>query len=163
MATLRAIDGGTLRTLLTTLQNTTWNWASSDVSALAGQLGWDVLEIVEGKGAFADAAWDAGGEEIEFALNGERVNDIIMRLTDTATSTDIDAQASIQDSFTGAVATATEVLGQPDSRTAGKRPEVRWRGENATILLKNLGVTVSLVWASNTWQDHWDQLRGDNE
>ncbi len=159
MTTWRRIDDGTLHRLLSTLAQQAWTWTAGDVPALARQLGWHILETLDGKGAVADAGWNVGDEEIELAYTSDRVNDITMRLTDTAPTKQPAAQQFLSDTFTAVKTTATGVLGTPTTDTLGKRPQARWRGPETTLVLEHAGAAINLTWANNQFQDRWDQLR----
>jgi hypothetical protein len=154
------IDPAILQTLLVTLRDARWGWTSGEVPRLATLLDWSLVETIDGKGAVADAGWNVGDEEIELSFTGERVNDITMRVTDTALPRSAQSQEFTQDAFAAVSAAATRLLGPPTSRIKGSHPQVRWRGDDTTISVTNTGPAVTIGWATNAYQDHWDRVQG---
>ena len=67
-----------------------------------------------------------------------------------------DAQTFLQDTFAGVVAAATRARGEPTQRRPGNNPEVRWRGEEATVGVKRVSVQVDIFLATNEFIDDYD-------
>lgn len=159
MTSWRSVDGESLRGVLTSLRAANWGWTPAEVTAFAKKMGWEIVDTIDDKGTFAVAPWCLGEDDIEFTFSHGRVNDIITPITDNVPAKDARGQAFLGDVLAEAAAVAEEVLGAPTQVRPGNRPQLRWRGSDATIILKHVGVAVELVWANNVFQDHWDQLR----
>ncbi|GAA3258736.1 DUF6301 family protein [Dactylosporangium siamense] len=156
----RVIDGDTLRRLLAAIRTEHWSWTADQVPLLAERLGWNIVLVLDGKGAVAEAGWNVGDpEEIEIAYSGATVDDITMRLTDTVPTKQAEARIFAQDAFAAAVAVAAEVLGPPTSRVLGRAQQARWRSADTTIMVKHNKAAINLAWANNAFQDRWDNLR----
>ena len=159
MTTHRALDKDALRALLSTIKNTSWSWQEQDVPALAARFGWADMEVIPGQGAVVDPGHGLGSKAYRLAFDRDgRVNKITMRISSKAGQGDPAGQLFLSDVFTDTAAVATEILGTPTARTPGSQPEIRWRGEESTPILKQLPLSVVLTWASNEFQDYWDAL-----
>ena len=141
MTARAALDKDALRSLLTTIRDTSWSWREADVPALAARFGWDSIELMPDLGAVVDPGHGLGSKAFRLAFDNYA-----------------DGQVFLSDVFADALAVATEVLGAPTSRKPGARPEARWRGDQATLILTTMSVGVTLTWASTAFQDHWDTL-----
>lgn len=160
VATWRVIEPATLDALLVTLRDTRWSWTADEVPDLANRLGWSLVEMIEGKGAVADASWGVNDNQVMLSFTGDQVNDVSMRVTDTALPESAQSQAFTQDAFADVTAAATRLFGPPTHRLKGDQPEVRWRGDDTTISITNTGPAVTIDWATNDYQDHWDEVLG---
>ncbi|OJF14975.1 DUF6301 family protein [Couchioplanes caeruleus] len=158
MTAWRTIDDDALRSLAAGIGDTRWSWRPDGVPELCRRLGWDLLEVIDGKGAVSEAGWNLGGEEIELAFRGGHVDDITMQITQLVRQAGPDRDRFMGDAFADAVATVAAALGEPTGRQQSEPPTVRWRLEDSTVLIRNLEVDVTLTWASNRFQDEWDQV-----
>ena len=159
MTTHHVLDKDALRSLLATIKDTSWSWQESDVPALAARFGWSKPRIVAGSGAFVDPGHGLGSKAYRMSFgDAGRVNIITLRISSKVAEDDAAGQVFLSDVFADAAAVAAEILGPPTARTPGKRPEIRWRGEESTLILTQLSVAVQLSWASNEYQDYWDAL-----
>lgn len=158
MTAHQTLDSDALRTLLSGIKDTSWSWREQDVPALAARFGWDALELIPGTGAVVDPGYGLGNKAYRMTFDNGDVHKITMRISSKAAKDDAAGQVFLGDVFADTAAMATEILGAPTARTPGARPEIRWRGKESTLILKQLGIGVTLSWASNGWQDHWDAL-----
>ena len=158
MTARAALDKDALRSLLTTIRDTSWSWREADVPALAARFGWDSIELMPDLGAVVDPGHGLGSKAFRLAFDKGQVDRITMRISSLVGKNDADGQVFLSDVFADALAVATEVLGAPTSRKPGARPEARWRGDQATLILTTMSVGVTLTWASTAFQDHWDTL-----
>lgn len=158
MTAHQALDSDALRSLLSGVRDTSWSWREQEVPALAARFGWDSLELMPGLGAVVDPGYGLGSNAYRMTFDDGDVHTITMRISSKAGKDDAAGQLFLSDVFADTAAVATEIIGAPTARIPGSRPEVRWRGEESTLILKQLGVGVTLSWASNAWQDHWDAL-----
>jgi hypothetical protein len=161
MTAWRMITQDALQPLLAGIKDTRWHGNPDDVAELCRRMGWDLLEVIDGKGAFAEAGWNLGGEEIEMAIRDNHVDDITMQITEIARQAGPDRDRFLADAFADAVASATTVFGEPTARDRTEPPTVRWQLDDSVVLVKRLEVAVTLVWASNSFQQRWDKLRED--
>jgi hypothetical protein len=159
MTAWRMIDQDVLRSLLAGIKDTRWHGSPDEVPELSRRMGWELLEVIDGKGALATAGWHLGGEEIEMAIRDNHVDDITMQLTEIVRQAGPDRDRFLSDAFADAVASATAVLGEPTARDHAEPPTVRWQRADSVVLVKRLEVTVTLVWASTSFQERWDRLR----
>ncbi|GAB1644196.1 DUF6301 family protein [Krasilnikovia sp. MM14-A1259] len=158
MTAWRMIEVDALRSLASGIKGARWSWRPEDVPALCRRMRWDLLEVADGKGAAIEAGWDLGGEEIEMAFRAGQVDDITMQITQIVRKTGPERDRFIADAFADAVALVTSVLGEPTGRQLSEPPTVRWRLADSTVLIRNLEVDVTLTWASNRFQNEWDQV-----
>jgi hypothetical protein len=49
-------------------------------------------------------------------------------------------------------------MGEPTDRQHSEPPTVRWRLADATVLVKNLEIAVTVTWADNDYQDERDRI-----
>ncbi|OJF15815.1 DUF6301 family protein [Couchioplanes caeruleus] len=157
MTAHRSLDKDALRSLLSGLRDTSWSWREADVPALAAGLGWHLGEVVTGTGAVADPGHGLGRKAVRFAFDDGQVRRITMRITSIIDEDDQTDQAFLREVCQQAAALGAEVLGEPTTGPAGGG-QVRWRGEQATLVLQVPAVAVTLVWSTNAFQDHWDAL-----
>ncbi len=160
METWHALDPAAVADLLTTLRQYRWNWSTTELPQLTDRLGWTITVTAEGKGAFADTPSRPGARDVQFTFTDDHVDEITVRVTDRVLPKTRQSQEFMQDTFAAAVKAGTDVLGEPTGRILGDNPQVRWRGDHTTISLMNTGVAVSVIWATNDDQDHWDRIRG---
>ncbi len=160
VGTWRALDAAAVADLMTKLRECRWDWSTAELPQLAGRLGWTISVTVEGKGAFADTPWNLGDRTVRFTFKNDHVDLVRVRLTDQVMPETSQSREFMQDTFAALVQVGSDTLGEPTGRILGDNPQVRWRGEDTTIAVMNTGVAVSLTWATNDDQDHWDQIRG---
>jgi hypothetical protein len=160
MTAWRMIDHDVLRSQVAAIKDNPWSWQPDAVEELCRRMGWELLEVIDGKGAFAEAGWDLGGDEIEIFFRHGQAEEIAMQITEIARQEGRERDRFLADAFADAVAQTTAVLGEPTARDMSEPPTVRWQLGESTVLVKRLEVTVTLTWASNAYQERWDELRG---
>ncbi|MFG1779620.1 DUF6301 family protein [Micromonospora sp. NPDC049048] len=161
IVTWRRLDMASLRLLFTRLGSASWSWSVSEVPALAERMHWDVRETIDGLGAVADGGFEVGDKQIVLTFDAGHVDDIMIWLTETIEDPPVESQVFLYDTFTDAVDAATDVLGPPTGRTSGESPAAHWRGPESTIQIRHAEFAVAVVWASNEYQDEWDQVIKD--
>jgi hypothetical protein len=154
----RSLDKDALRSLLTGLRETSWSWREADVPALTTRFGWELAETVPGVGAMADPGHGLGKKAVRFAFNDGEVRRITIRITSILDEEDPADQVFLRDVRQQAAALGAEILGEPTSGQPIDDGQVRWRGEQATLVLQRYATAVTLVWSTNAFQDHWDAL-----
>jgi hypothetical protein len=159
VTTHQALDKDALRALLSTIRSTSWSWQEQEVPALVDRFGWTDILLRAGRGALIDPGHELGDKPYRMSFDGSgKVNIITMRISSVEDEDDPEGQLFLGDVFADAAAVATEILGTATVRTPGSQPEIRWRGEESTLILYQLSISVELTWASNEYQDHWDEL-----
>jgi hypothetical protein len=143
---------------MTGMRATRWSWQEVDVEDLCRRMGWSLLEVVDGSIAVADAGLDVPGHQARFLFRDGNVDDISVRLTQSVRAEGADRDGFMRDVFADAVDEGTAVLGEPTDRQHTEPPTVRWRLGDSTVLITNLGSAVTVTWASNRFQDNWDQV-----
>ncbi|KUL25806.1 DUF6301 family protein [Actinoplanes awajinensis] len=158
MTTWFVSDPGALRAQLTTIRDIAWPWQAAAVEDLCRQMHWTLLEILDGKGAFADAGLGVPDDEVRMTFRDSRVEAVMFSVTETVRDAGPPRDHFLAAAFAGAVAEATTVFGPP---TPGPVPEPligRWRLVESTVLIRQLKSAVTLTWASNWYQDEWDRV-----
>jgi hypothetical protein len=158
MTTWQRGSSEAIRSLITGIRDTRWSWQETDVEELCRRMGWTLLEAIDGKGAFADAGLGVPGDEIRMLAGDGRINDISVQITQLISDSGADRDRFIRDAFADAVNEGVAVLGEPTDRQHTEPPTVRWRLEDATVLVRNLESAVTVTWASNRFQDDWDRV-----
>jgi hypothetical protein len=156
MTEYRTLGEDDFRALLAALRDTSWSWREPDVPALAARLGWHTMQLLPGLGAFVDPGHGLGSEAFRMPFNRGEIQRVTMEITSSVDEKDPADQAFLSGAFEDALTTATEVLGAPTTPPAGSGQEARWRGAEATLILSNLAVVVTLEWTPNAFQDTWD-------
>jgi uncharacterized protein DUF6301 len=159
---VRVIDRAAATNLLTDLRQRRWTWRRDDLPEIAKALGWTNFEIVttkHGEGAFADAPTSFGGEEIDVMIGDGKVDTIMIRISDRPAKKTNESRVSLHRSWTDLIALATELFGPPTRRTRNQNPDAQWRGEQATLSIKNVKSCLVINWATNEYQEHWNNLR----
>jgi hypothetical protein len=159
---VRAIDKASATKLLTDLHQRRWSWRREDLPEIAKALGWTNFEIVSGKhgeGAFADAPVSFGGEEVDVMIGDGKVETIMIRVSERPAKKTNESLISLHRSWIELIALATDLFGPPTRRTGSQNPDAQWRGEHATLSIQNVKSALVVNWASNVFQDHWNNLR----
>lgn len=159
MTEWRMIDLDVLRGLVGAVKDTSWSWQTGEVKALCGRMGWKLFEEdTNDVGGYADAGWNLKGDDIILAFRDGRVDDITMRMTETAREESRERDRFIDDAFAEVVEVVSSVLGVPTGRGVSDSPTVRWRLAESTVEVGQFEVAVKLTWAGNVWQDEWDAI-----
>ena len=159
MATWLRASSGAVRSVLAGMRSTQWSWLEADVEDLCRRMGWTLVEVVDGAIAIADAGLDVPGHQVQFLFREGRVDDIRVRLTQSIRDEVAGRDRFIGDAFADAAAEGVTVLGEPAARQHTEPPTVRWRLDDvSTVLIENIRSAVTVTWASNRFQDEWDQV-----
>jgi hypothetical protein len=144
--------------MMTAMKDTRWSWQPSEVEDLCRRLGWTLLEVIDGRGAVAEADLKVPGEQILMLFRDGHVDDITIQVTENVRESRTDSDPFISDTFADAVDEGVAVFGEPTDRQHAGPPTVRWRLADSTVLIKNLENAVTVTWASNRFQDNWDRV-----
>jgi len=150
------LDKDALRSLLTAVRDTSWSWTEDEVPALAERFGWTLVEVLPGMGAVADAGHGLGAKAFRLNFDQSGVWQVSMRITSRVAEKDPADQAFLEEVFAGVQEVGADVFGSPATPYPSTVPQVRWRGEQSTLAVRNLKVAVTLTWASNASQDAVD-------
>lgn len=158
LATYHALDSDAQRTLLTILRDTSWSWKESEVPALTARLGWEIAELSPTFAATVDPGHGLGDRAYRFSFRDGRVSDVTLRVTSQVPKNDPTGQLFLSDVFTAVHTVATEVLGAPTGQRIGELPQLRWRGDQTTIIVQLLSSIVTVFWRYNERQDELDRI-----
>jgi hypothetical protein len=158
MTTWRRASSEQLRSLMSGIRDTRWSWRPEDVDDLCRRMGWTLGEVVDGMGGVADAGLDLSRREVLIGFRDGRVGDFTIYVTQNVGAGVEGRDRFIADVFADAADEGIAVLGEPAARQHTEPPAVRWRLDDATVLVENLAVAVSVTWATNVWQDRWDAI-----
>ena len=158
---LQSIDRQILRSTLHKLNDLEWDWSANSFPSVAAHLGWDIVENIPDLGVIVEPHWNVGIDKVDVPVSDGKIDQILGRLTDTATEDDDSAQA-LQDAFVDSVSNAVQVLGVPTEQHPGMQPRVAWRGKSGTIQIKRFKTAVALTWSSNEFEDRM-QLAGEGK
>ncbi|MEU4560211.1 DUF6301 family protein [Actinoplanes sp. NPDC023936] len=159
MASWLRADPGAVRSMLAGMRDTQWSWQETDIDDLCRQMGWTLLNVVAGTIAVADAGLGVPGRQVRFLIRDGYVDDICVRITEPVQEDGRDRDRFVGDAFADAAAEGVAAFGEPTVRQHTKLPKVRWRLDDAsTVLVENLESIVTVTWASNRFQDQWDEV-----
>ncbi|WP_194834069.1 DUF6301 family protein [Nocardia sp. XZ_19_369] len=153
MTEWRALTDAEIVELATRLRSLTWPSPLDDVPQLAATFGWKVIT--------ARPEWvmlDAG-----FGLSSGKVQgrdglamELMIRVTDFVAE-DAAGRTRILDEFVRTTTALTGALGEPTTRIPGSSPELRWAGEQSSLVLRDLEVSVQLALVANSWLTAHDE------
>ncbi len=158
MTAHHALDTDAQRALFTALRDTSWSWKEADVPAVTAGLGWEIAKLSPTFSATVDPGHGLGSRAYRFSFRDGRVSDVTLRISSMVEEDDPAGQLFLSDVFAGARTVGTEVLGAPTGTTPGKQPQVRWRGDEATVILQSLPTVVTVFWRYNERQDELDRI-----
>jgi hypothetical protein len=147
-----------LRALMAGIKDTQWSWQPEEVGDLCQRMGWKLVRILDGRGALAAADLELPGHQITIVFRDGPVGDIKIQITESVTDSGADRDRFMMDVFADAVDEGVAVLGEPTARQRTKPPAVRWRTADSTVLVENVEGAVLVTWATNKWQDEWDEI-----
>ncbi|WP_159080184.1 DUF6301 family protein [Nocardia suismassiliense] len=146
--------------LATTLRSLVWSWRMDNLMRLLVVFGWHdpIFESCDwvrfdsglGPGTCDVIGRDGEAERIEVAVT-------------TLAADDAAGQAKVHDAFIRMTAALTATLGEPTARIADTIPEIRWAGEETTLLLTGLLQMVRLCLVANAWLADYDAANGLRE
>ncbi|MFC7530802.1 DUF6301 family protein [Actinoplanes sp. GCM10030250] len=147
-----------IRSLLTDMKAHRGPWQTDDVHGLSRRMGWTLNEVIEGEIATGHAGFGVRKNEIVCYFHEGLLDHITVGITENVREDGTDRDRFMWDAFADTAAEGVAVLGEPTDRDHTEPPTVRWRLEDSTILVKNLESAVTVTWASNRFQDEWDQI-----
>jgi uncharacterized protein DUF6301 len=141
--------------LVTGLRSLEWSWDPSEVDRVAEHFGWKI--VARGRRfTMLDAGFGLDTGEFEFDDAG-RVARVSVAVSEPTSAKSAEGRQRVQDAFAHVVSAATGALGEPTSRLPGEQPEVRWRGDVATVGVKRFSVQVDVFLATNEYVDDFDR------
>jgi hypothetical protein len=152
----RTLDKDALRSLLTAVRDTSWSWTEDEVPALAERFGWTLVEVLPGMGAVADPGHGLGAKACRLNFDQGKVWQVTMRITSRVAEKEPADQSFLEEVFDRVQELGADVFDRPATPYAATVPQVRWRGEQTTLAVRNLKVAVTLTWAPNASQDAVD-------
>ncbi|WP_280483878.1 DUF6301 family protein [Nocardia farcinica] len=142
------------------LQSLVWSWRMDNLMHLLAEFNWrgpiirssDWVRFDSGLGpGSCDVIGNRGdAERIEIALT-------------TLAPDDAAGRAAVHEAFREAAAALTAALGAPTAEIVDSIPEIRWSGEETTLLLTDLGLMVRLCLVTNAWLTHYDEANNLQE
>jgi hypothetical protein len=136
------------------LQSLVWSWRMDNLMRLLVVFGWrdPIIQSSDwvrfdsglGPGSCNVIGSDGDAERIEIALT-------------TLASDDAAGRAAVHEAYTRAATALTDALGTPTAEIVDSSPEIRWSGEETTLLLTDLGLAVRLRLVANSWLTNYDQ------
>ncbi|MQY08463.1 DUF6301 family protein [Actinomadura macrotermitis] len=131
------------------------DWGEDEADLLAARLAWKKEDTYAGHASF-----DSG---LGMLTGGLQFKDgRLVRMTMHACTWAGDegrlSRAFVQDAFAHSVHAVGVALGPPTRRVHGEDPEVRWRGETMTVMVRRAPRHTSLVFATNAYVDRLDWL-----
>ncbi|NKY27762.1 DUF6301 family protein [Nocardia gamkensis] len=136
------------------LRSLVWSWRMENLMRLVVVFGWrdPIIQSSDwirfdsglGPGSCDVIAKDGAAERIEIALS-------------TLAADDAAGRAAVHDAFNRASAALAGALGAPATEVAGSIPEIRWGGDETTLLLTDLGVMIRLRLVTNSWLAFHDE------
>ncbi|WP_405165571.1 DUF6301 family protein [Nocardia sp. NBC_01499] len=143
--------------LAATLQSLVWSWRMDDLMNLLVDFLWRDPIIESTDWVRFDAGLGAGTCDV-IGNNGdaERIEVAVTTLSaDNAAG-----RAEVRNVFNHMTAVLTGSLGEPSQRIEDAIPEIRWTGEETTLLLTDLSLMVRLCLVTNTWLAEYDDTNG---
>lgn len=154
----KAIDTASGRGLLARLRSLDWGWTAAETPDLLRRLGWTGVANVEKAGVVADAGLGLTGREARVVFDGDEVDSIVVRVTDSrGDDASAERRAFAHDVFVALVKTAGEMFGEPTRRLQDENPRVDWRDERTTLSVARLDGTVTVTLMPNARRDFWDE------
>jgi uncharacterized protein DUF6301 len=150
----RVLSEQEIAELVTGLRSLEWSWDPSEVDRVAEHFGW---KIVSRGRRFTTLDVGFGLDTGEFELDDSgRVKRISVAVSQPTSAKSMEGRQQVQDAFAHVVSAATGALGEPTNRLPGEQPEVRWRGDAATVGVKRFSVQVDVFLATNEYIDNFD-------
>ncbi|QBS39875.1 DUF6301 family protein [Nocardia sp. CS682] len=139
------------------LRSLVWSWRMDNLMRLLVVFGWQdpIFKSPDwvrfdsglGPGTCDVMGRDGEAERIEVAVT-------------TLAADDAAGRAGVHDAFARMTTALTATLGEPSARIADVIPEIRWSGEETTLLLTDLLLMVRLRLVTNTWLAEYDEANG---
>ena len=143
--------------LVTGLRSLDWSWDPDGIDRVVERFGW-TIESRRRRFVRMDAGFGSATGYVDFSRDGT-VDSIRVAVSGSESAESADGRACVQDAFARVVAAATRALGEPTERVPGDSPEVRWRGDDATIGVTRSLVRANVYLATNEYVDEADRDR----
>ena len=145
MAKRRVLSDAKIVELVGRLSTLEWSWRLCDVAQLATDFGWEIersrLNWVVLDTGFGSSSGEVSGD------NGA-ATEIVVEVTDSTTD-DAAGRRQSRAAFAEMTAALTARFGAPTKSVPGVTPEVRWARTAATVVLRDLGVSVVVRLVTN--------------
>lgn len=145
MTEWRALSDDQIVELARRLRSVDWPYPAADIPELAASFGWQV-KTTRPEWVRLDAGFGRSSGMIQ--IDHDQAVDLTLQVTDFVDK-DPAGQAQASDTFVRMATALTGALGEPTARIPGEDAEIRWAGAEATIVLRNLNVTVQLALIAN--------------
>ncbi|MCC3332978.1 DUF6301 family protein [Nocardia abscessus] len=142
-------------TLARQLQSLVWSWRMDNLMRLLVVFDWRDPIIQSSDWVRFDNGLGPGSCDV--MGNGGHAERIEIALT-TLAPDDAAGRAAVHEAFSEAAAALTAAIGAPTAEIVDSIPEIRWSGEETTLLLTDLGLMVRLCLVTNTWLAHYDEV-----
>ncbi|CAM4389948.1 DUF6301 domain-containing protein [Nocardia ninae] len=153
----RTNSDGEIVELATTLRSLVWSWRMDDLMSLLVVFPWHDPIIESPDWARFDAGLGAGTcDVLGRNKDAERIEVAVTTLSADNTA----GRDEVRKTFDHMTAVLTGPLGEPSQRIADAIPEIRWTGEETTLLLTDLSLMVRLCLVTNTWLVEYDETNG---
>lgn len=136
------------------LQSLIWSWRMDNLMHLLAEFNWQDPIIQSSDWVRFDSGLGPGSCDV--IGNGGHAERIEIALT-TLAPDDAAGQAAVHEAFGEAAAALTATIGEPTTEIGDSIPEIRWTGEETTLLLTDLGLMVRLCLVTNAWLAHYDE------
>ncbi|MGH3392960.1 MAG: DUF6301 family protein [Actinomadura sp.] len=137
------------------LRSLEWSWDPNEVDQIAEQFAWKIAGRTNWS-VMLDTRFGPDTGRIAFDDAGVRVEQLSLAVSQPTSAKSVEGRQRVQDAFAHVVSAATGALGEPTSRLPGDLPEVRWRGDTATVGVKRSSVQVNVFLATNEYIDNFD-------
>ncbi|MGY1934186.1 DUF6301 family protein [Nocardia gipuzkoensis] len=136
------------------LQSLVWSWRMDNLMRLLVVFGWRDPIIQSSDWVRFDSGLGPGSCDV--IGNGGDAERIEIALT-TLASDDAAGRAAVHEAYIRAATALTDALGTPTAEIVDSSPEIRWSGEETTLLLTDLGLAVRLRLVTNSWLANYDR------
>ncbi|GAA4059373.1 DUF6301 family protein [Actinomadura miaoliensis] len=154
MAEHRRLSDREVVELVTRFRDLAWSWNAADVDQLVHDFGWTV-EARRRRGVRLDTGLGMASGDINITSDGQ-VERVSVAASEYVSNETIEGRSWLQDVFADVTAIATKTLGEPTDRRPGEYPEVRWRGQQTTIVVMRSSTLVKIFVATNEYLDEHD-------
>ncbi|MEV6259045.1 DUF6301 family protein [Nocardia sp. NPDC051911] len=150
----RVMDDLAIVELALQLQSLVWSWRMDNLMRLLVVFGWRDPIIQSSDWVRFDSGLGPGSCDV--IGNGGDAERIEIALT-TLASDDAAGRAAVHAAFGEAAAALTAAIGKSTAEIGDSISEIRWTGEETTLLLTDLGLRVRLCLVTNAWLAQYDE------
>ncbi|MGY5207574.1 DUF6301 family protein [Nocardia gipuzkoensis] len=156
----RVMGNSDIADLALHLRSLVWSWRMENLMHLLAEFDWRDPIIQSSDWVRFDNGLGPGSCDV--IGNGGHAERIEIALT-TLAPDEAAGRAAVHEAFGEAAAGLTATIGQPTAEIVDSIPEIRWTGEETTLLLTDLGLMVRLCLVTNTWLAHCDEANNLQE